>query len=144
MKKANNHTVTIKGPDDIVRKLEESYFFLTINSNKVVQSMDDPYVKEFKNEMKTLLTKLFDYIKVNYDRTPDDSMIIVVEHHFEIGAKQHRLHMHSGILVRHDSNIHIDYDKIRDRFPGFHVHGHYVKAWQRIKSIVDYLRKSLW
>ncbi len=52
--KNKKHTVIVKDDDD-TEKLHHSSYLLTINTNKSVDSMDNPFVADFKTKIKDIL-----------------------------------------------------------------------------------------
>lgn len=138
----STHTISVKIDDDDNEKIKTSMFLLTINSNKVVNSKKDPFVASFRKQIKELLQKLPDYIVVNANAVQDDNMVINVKSFVEIGKKQHRLHSHSIIEVKHNSNIRLDREKITAALGGYYVNVTFMRSSNDINRMLDYIKKN--
>ena len=121
----SSHRIQLSTSDD--DKLKQSTFLLTINSNQVVSSIKDPFVKTFKQQIHTILNNIPDYIAVNRGFVPDPEMIINIRAEFEIGEKQQRLHTHCVIDIKHNSNIRIDTSKITEQ-TGYYCNSTYIRG----------------
>jgi hypothetical protein len=138
--KKKKHTVIVKEDNDD-EKLHHSAYLLTINTNKSVDSMNNPFVTDFKTQIKNILRNFPDYIVTNPGHQPDDSMIVRVKPFFEIGSKYHRLHCHVDTIIEHNSNIRIDVAKLSDSF-GYKIDVKFVKGSNDRDRILRYLRKN--
>lgn len=138
-----NHTVTVNIDNESKAPVKQqiSTFLLTLSDNVSVISMNDHVVVGFKERLRNLLNNITEYITVRHGHQPDNSMIIDIESHTEIGTKQHRLHNHTFIQVQHNSNIQLNADKIRHDLDFKHVNIKYVKNSNM--RLLDYIRKNL-
>lgn len=84
-----------------------SKFFWTINSNQV----DDD---NFQRRVLKILEHADRFLKVREGYQPDPDMEVEVNYDFEKGDIQERLHCHATIVVRHNSNILVDYKKMHE------------------------------
>jgi hypothetical protein len=138
---AHTHHITLTG-DDHQDKLKQSTFLLTINSNQVVTSMKDPFVRTFKQQIHTILSNIPEYIAVNSGFIPDPEMIINIRPVFEIGEKQKRLHVHVVIDIKHNSNIKIDTGKITEQ-SGYYCNSTYIRGHVDLQRALRYIKKHM-
>jgi hypothetical protein len=142
-----HHRIKVNIDDDKEEdKLKTSLFLLTINSNQVINKTthwkQDPQVKKFNKKIKILLDNIPEYIKVNANALPDNNMNINIKAFSEVGNKQHRLHIHVIIEVKHNSNIQIDTKKITAE-TGYYTNVQYMRGSGDINRMLAYIRKQL-
>lgn len=143
----SKHRISISGRRRET-KLHSSMFFLTINSQRTLLDPNpntkymelDPVYIEFSDRVYKVLEKMGDYTKVNKGKIPDDDMKITIDESFEIGPKLHRLHCHVIVDIKHNSNIHIDTQKIQDAIPNSYVSAEYIRGNDDIEKLLAYLR----
>ena len=123
-------------------KVKTSLFLLTINSNKAVMDKKEPFIKEFKAKIKDILENIPNYIKTVNHAVPDPNMIINIKTFVEIGKKQHRLHCHCIVEVKHNSLIQLDSQKIT-KDSGYYVNVQFMKSSNDLNKILSYIRKSI-
>ena len=137
-----SHKINLKLDNVSNNKEQNSTFLLTINSNASVLSQKDPKAIEFKENILNILDNIIDYIITNEGYDIDNSMIINIDSHTEIGTKNHRIHNHSVINIQHNSNIKIDTKAITKDY-GYYVNVKYVKHSNDLTRMLNYLRKQI-
>jgi hypothetical protein len=93
-------------------KIFSSNFFITINTQKTCESLNDPLLKRFKSCVGRIKrhTELFlrvrDGSQVIEDGDLDDEKLLSLKFKsgIEIGSEQHRLHTHMLVAIQHKYN----------------------------------------
>lgn len=107
------------------RKNRTSNFFLTINTNQHFNQHSEEYEK-FNDKLKVSLNEIYenigDYLKIKKDKdeykndTYDNNIHDVdIKSATEIGSKTGKAHSHTLIAVKHNTLVHLDYDKIKEK-----------------------------
>jgi len=137
------HSVRVLTEDDDDEKSKKSHFLLTINSNKVVGSMKDPYVSKFKKRLNLVLQDIPEYVKITTGYLPDPALEVEIRPYLEIGERQKRLHAHCSVLIKHDTNLQLDCKKISEAFGGnVYVNSTYVRGNKDYEKALIYIRKN--
>ena len=138
----HRHRVEVRQEDADDEKLATSQYLLTLNSNRVVVSMQDPYVAKFRRQVNQILENLPEYIVPNPGYEPDTEMIVTATPFLEIGGKQHRLHCHAHVVIKHNSNIRLDCGAISAELHGAYCNARHIKGSNELQKVLRYLRKQ--
>lgn len=139
------HEYFLGSKDKNARKTVTSSFFITVNSNKVVLDINDPYVLEFKAIVNKTLGDFKRFIKTNPGYEPDpDLKVVPKKGAIEVGKLQKRVHCHLDIRVVHCSNIGVDGKVLTEAFKehNFYVNSRYYKSNGDKQRIQDYIMKD--
>ena len=105
------------------RKLEHSNFFITINTQKKIDSLDDPegFQERFENVLRDLFQNETYQDELIVFKNPDDAphmeeliTDIFTSGRMEIGGIQRKLHGHILYEIHHYSRLHLSFDFIKD------------------------------
>lgn len=126
MKKAKNisargfDTKQVKAQQKNEEKGTWSMFFITINSNKNIENMDDIDKNKFKRFINWLYddAKILDMVTCLKDKNKDDCKDLInnyeIENYFEVSPKSgNKLHNHSIVRLKHNSMLQIDQELLR-------------------------------
>jgi len=134
--------------DDLYDNNQRKYsnYFLTINTQ---QQPTDQLVELFEDALTVFFENFGVFVKTRKGFPKNDKRDIVILPVVEIGGKKHRLHCHATVEIEHQSNILLDYTKIRkffkeslDGFKEIHFDAKVYKNSRNQDNIKSYILKT--
>jgi len=134
-------------PAKAAPKRRFSNWMITINSNQDYSKMSADEKKLFKDfidytfDRNNIVKFLTDTTSGNHDNIVN----LMVEHYFEVGPINGRLHMHGLLSVEHTGNFRLEFNRIRDaarRILGRTIHLSAPVSGDQSKAYAQYAQKK--
>lgn len=130
------------------RKIRYSSFLITVNSQKDFQTMTAEAKKEFKDFVDFVFSpdEIRNFLTDTTSSDVDKNIVkLTIEHHFEIGEKNGRLHMHAILNIEHTGNFRLEANNIRQvaqRILGYKIHLDVRGSGNPTKAMEQYASKN--
>lgn len=117
MRKNDDFEKFINSKHDKGPKMKESRFMLTVNSQQVIRSKDDQFIKRFRYVVQIFLENITRFVDTHEGFPMDDERTCRIEAvRIETGPNNQKLHFHANIEFTHYSRIRLNLHKIREYF----------------------------